>query len=29
VARVMNLAGADRLIPVHADLDAALASAGS
>lgn len=29
VARVMNLAGADRLIPVYADLDAALASAGS
>lgn len=29
VARVMSLVGADQLIPVYADLDAALASAGS
>ena len=29
VARVMNLVGADQLIPVYANLDAALAAAGS
>jgi anti-anti-sigma factor len=29
VARVMSLAGADHLIPVYADLDTALAAAGS
>lgn len=29
VARVLSLAGADQLIPVYADLDAALAATGS